>query len=85
MELKTGMIVKNRQGHDEGYFAVVKLDETGAYIANGRSRLLEKPKRKNPKHLQATKESLDLQTIKTDKALRKALWNYNFGEQPKDD
>ena len=79
MELKQGAVVENRSGHDNGFFAVVKLDGGYAYIANGRSRLLEKPKKKNPKHLSLTGDVLDMESITTDKKLRAALWPYNFG------
>jgi len=79
MELKRGAVVENRSGHDKGFFAVVSLDGGHVYIANGRSRLLEKPKKKNPKHLSLTGDVLDMESITTDKKLRAALWPYNFG------
>ena len=79
MELKRGAVVENRSGHDKGFFAVVNLDGGCVYIANGRSRLLEKPKKKNPKHLSLTGDVLDMENITTDKKLRAALWPYNFG------
>ena len=79
MELKPGMVVENRSGHDKGFFAVVRLEGGYAYIANGRSRLLEKPKKKNPKHLFLTESVLNMESVTTDKKLRAALWPYNFG------
>ena len=79
MELKRGAVVENRSGHDKGFFAVVDLNGGYVYIANGRSRLLEKPKKKNPKHLSLTGDVLDMESITTDKKLRAALWPYNFG------
>jgi len=79
MELIIGRVVENRSGHDQGYFAVVKIDNGFVYIANGRSRLLEKPKKKNPKHLAPTGTVLDMESITTDKKLRAALWPMNFG------
>ncbi len=79
MELKTGAIVESKNGHDKGYFAVVRVENGFAYLANGRSRLLEKPKRKNPRHLSLTGEVLDMEIITTDKKLRAALWPWNFG------
>lgn len=85
MELQAGTIVRSCSGRDEGFFLVVKIADGFAYIANGRSRLLEKPKRKNPKHLQLTRQKLELRLIQTDKQLRKALWKYNFGGQPEDE
>lgn len=79
MELTVGSVVENRNGRDWGYFAVVKIDSGFVYIANGRSRLLEKPKKKNPRHLSLTGAVLDMESITTDKKLRAALWPMNFG------
>lgn len=79
MEWKIGMVVRNKSGHDKGFFAVVKIDGGFVYIANGRSRLLEKPKKKNPKHLSLTGAVLDMENITTDRKLRAALWPLNFG------
>ena len=79
MEWKPGRVDKNLRGHDKGFYAVVAFDGQYVYIANGRSRLLEKPKRKNPRHLSLTGEVLDMEIITTDKKLRAALWPWNFG------
>ena len=48
-----GRVVLSKQGHDKGrWFAVVgALDEKHVLIADGRTRLLEKPKKKQTKHL----------------------------------
>lgn len=79
MEPKIGMVVKNKSGHDKGFFIVVKIDSSYVYIANGKSRLLNSPKRKNPKHLTLTKAILDMDSITTDRKLRAALWPFNYG------
>ena len=40
-------------GHDRGHvFVVVKEEEGWVYLADGRGRTLEKPKRKNARHVQ---------------------------------
>ena len=44
MEWKPGTVVRNQGGHDVGFFIVVSFDGKFVYIANGKSRLLEKPK-----------------------------------------
>ena len=48
-----GRVVVSKQGHDKGrWFVVMKdLDEKHVLIADGRTRLLEKPKKKQTKHL----------------------------------
>ena len=41
-------------GKDKGLpLAVVRVGQDGIYLANGRERPLERPKRKNPRHLAA--------------------------------
>ncbi|MDR3085803.1 MAG: KOW domain-containing RNA-binding protein [Christensenellaceae bacterium] len=58
--LAPGRVVCARAGRDKGkLFIVVGLEaETGyALIADGRSRRMERPKRKKVKHLQPTKVS----------------------------
>lgn len=73
------VLVKSTAGHDKGsWYAAVRQDETGVYIADGRRRKLAAPKRKNPKHLEITRKRITLGGL-TDKQLRKALWEYNFG------
>ena len=73
MELKTGTVVQSLRGRDEGLFAVVGCDGRFAYLANGRSRLVEKPKKKNLRHLRVTGTVLDPERVKTNKQLKAAL------------
>ena len=85
-QLKTGSVVQSIAGHDEGFFAVVKIENGFAYIANGKTRLLENPKKKNPKHLRVSTEVFELMRMETNKKLKKALWPYNYGGlTPSDD
>lgn len=50
------MLAVSLAGHDKGKRYVVLAEETnGCYVADGRLRLLEKPKWKNQKHLQLIK------------------------------
>lgn len=78
-ELKVGSVVRNISGHDQGFFAVVKIDSSFVYLADGRSRLLEKPKKKNPKHLRVTNTVIDPMRMETNKKLKQALWPFNYG------
>ena len=80
-----GRIVLSRQGHDKGKaFVVVGLvDERYVLIADGDSRKLAKPKKKQARHLTATPhaatEILDAirkQAQTADSELRKALKTY---------
>ena len=46
-------VVVSTAGHDQGeLFYVVSTDEQFLYLANGKDRTLEKPKRKKRKHIQ---------------------------------
>ena len=73
MEFEKGTVVISKAGRDKGYFMVV-LDEADGYIivADGKERPLDRPKRKNPKHLQKTNRKLSLEQL-TNKKLRTAL------------
>ncbi len=74
MEFSAGMIVKSTAGHDAGSFYVVVKAEGGyLFIADGRRRKLEAPKKKNPRHLKKTNAGLDLSQIVSDKRLRQEL------------
>lgn len=81
--MELGLIVKSKVGHDSGsFYVVVKIDEKGLYIADGRRRKLLKPKLKNKKHLAKTNTIVDLDSINTDKKLRRVLWEFNFPHNP---
>lgn len=76
MEIKIGSIVKAKAGRDSGgLFAVSGIDEAYVYICDGKERPLERPKRKNPKHLSVTKQVLSAEDMATNRKLKKALAN----------
>lgn len=53
--IKEGSIVKAKAGRDkDGIFVVVRLEGQYAYIANGKRRKIESPKKKKLIHLQHT-------------------------------
>ena len=55
MKLKIGSVVKADAGRDSGsYFAVTEISGTSCFIADGKSRKLSSPKRKNIKHIRIT-------------------------------
>ena len=52
-ELKTGMFARSLAGHDKGRLYVVIRESGGyVYLADGKSRTLEKLKKKKRKHVQ---------------------------------
>jgi len=72
------MVVKSNAGHDQdNFYVIVKLENGFGYIADGRRRKLEKPKRKNILHLSMTNEVLDITTLDTNQKIRRVLWSYN--------
>ena len=70
MDIAKGSVVIAKAGRDKGKaFAVTEvLDARTVLIADGRSRPLERPKRKNVIHLQATGTTADCVT--TNRRLR---------------
>lgn len=80
MKLNTGSVVKANAGRDSGgYFVVVSADENYCLIADGKSRKLASPKRKNIKHLCFTSSMIDINGI-TDKKLRTFLKDFKNAE-----
>jgi len=53
--IAAGMVVKSMAGHDSGsYYAVMRVENGFAYIADGKLRKVERPKKKNPLHTEDT-------------------------------
>ncbi|MCM1298539.1 MAG: KOW domain-containing RNA-binding protein [Firmicutes bacterium] len=73
MDFEKGTVVISKAGRDKGRFmAVIGEDKGYPLVADGKERPLERPKRKNPKHLQKTNRKIDLEQL-TDKKLRTIL------------
>ena len=89
-----GRVVFSKQGHDKGkaFLVVGLVDETYVLIADGDSRKLIKPKKKQAKHLipkpHVATEALDSiikQAQTADSDIRKALKTYfNINSRPQD-
>lgn len=72
--MKVGTVVCSKAGRDKGcFYAVVKSDGDGVFVADGNKRKISNPKMKNEKHLAVTKTVVDLST---DKSLFSFLKNY---------
>ena len=53
MEIDKSSLVVSKAGRDQGQlFYVIDADEQYVYLADGKSRRLEKPKRKRRKHIE---------------------------------
>ena len=80
--LKAGSVVYSTAGRDKHrFYTVVKAEEKAAWIVDGKTHKLGKPKRKNLLHLAPTKTVLEPAAMKTDKQLRSALVPLNRGEE----
>ena len=71
---KCRQVVLSLAGRDAGQLlAVVREDEHGVWLADGKRRPLERPKRKNPRHLRPLRTELGREAMTTNRALRRAL------------
>ncbi len=69
-----GTVVISKSGRDKGkVMVIVKETENHLLVCDGKERRLERPKRKNPKHLFITKTRLNTEQLETNPRLRKAL------------
>ncbi|MDR2647368.1 MAG: KOW domain-containing RNA-binding protein [Oscillospiraceae bacterium] len=74
MEYERGMVVRSVAGRDKGYLLCV-IGETRdcVLVCDGKERKLQKPKRKNKKHIQSVAFTLPEGTLRGNKRLRKTL------------
>ena len=72
-----GEIVKSLRGHDKDkFFAVVMQDDRFVFLADGKNRKINAPKKKSIKHVVCTDEKINLSEY-TDKSLRKLINRLN--------
>lgn len=73
MNAVRGTVVISTAGRDQGCcFVAVAVEDRFVYIADGKERKLEKPKRKNVRHISPTGTQIDI-TGMTNKKLKKLL------------
>lgn len=78
MELQIGHVVYSRAGRDKDEFlAVVAINNDSVMVVNGKDRPLERPKKKNRKHIGLTNTVLDSGSMSTNRSLRRALNGYS--------
>ena len=69
-----GKVVYSKAGRDKGKFMmIISANGNLPLVCDGKERPLERPKLKNPKHLQFTNILLEPQQYNSNKALRRAL------------
>ena len=81
MNIAKGSVVIAKAGRDKGRAFVVTevTDARTVLIADGKSRPLERPKRKNVIHLQATSTVID--RVTTNRQLRNLLRETDFNQE----
>lgn len=79
MEYQIGEVVKSRAGRDrDHFFLVVGTAPNGRpLLCDGKLRPLERPKQKNPLHLQRTNRKLPVQSIRTNRELYRTLYEHS--------
>lgn len=78
MEIVKGSVVKAKAGRDKGkFFIVLGFDGEYVIICDGKSRKLEKPKRKKEKHLSISSTVIENGSMGTNREIRKALSKFN--------
>jgi len=74
MEFKRGQVVKSIAGRDKDRLLVVaEAAEGRVLVIDGKERPLQRPKRKNPKHVVPTGHTLPEELLRFNNPLRKAL------------
>lgn len=78
MEIVNGAIVRANAGRDKGkFFVVIGFDGEYVLISDGKSRKLEKPKRKKEKHLSVSNTIVKNGSMSTNREIRKTLSEFN--------
>ncbi|MBR1555616.1 MAG: KOW domain-containing RNA-binding protein [Oscillospiraceae bacterium] len=75
------MVVSVTAGKEQNDFSlIVRMDEKYVWLADGRHRTLQNPKRKNPKHVRPTQTIWNPDGM-TDSSLRKKLRLFKEGNK----
>jgi ribosomal protein L14E/L6E/L27E len=81
VKLEIGSVVRANAGRDSGgFFAVTEISGGYCFIADGKSRKLSSPKRKNIKHISPTDSMIEDINDITDKKLRTLLKEFSVSE-----
>lgn len=69
-----GRVMRSKAGRDKDKFLVVTQGgKNFSHLCDGKERPLERPKRKNNKHLASTNSFLNEEQMTTNRSLRRAL------------
>lgn len=81
---KIGEFAKSKAGHDkEEIFIIINKEEEYVYLVDGKSRILDKPKKKKIKHIQFINQideelqrKLETNLILRDEDIKRAIKSY---------
>lgn len=77
MELKRGTVVRSKAGRDGDSFLVVLEVLNGlVLVVDGKQRPIERPKRKNVKHIAITEQTFTEEQLQTNRSIRHALSDF---------
>ena len=77
MQLERGLIVCSKAGRDCGSFmVVVDVKDGKVFVADGKERLIERPKQKNIKHISLTLTTVPEEQMLTNRSIRHALRDF---------
>lgn len=78
---EVGMLAKSKAGHDkDNVYVVIGLDDLYVYLADGRIKAIEKPKKKKYKHIQIIREKNKDIPVTDNVAIKRILKLYNREE-----
>lgn len=78
MKIIRGTVVRSLAGHDKGnWYVVISFNDRFAFIADGKSRTINNPKRKNYIHLAQTKTVLSDNEMNSDESIRACLKRFD--------
>ncbi|MCI9169252.1 MAG: RNA-binding protein [Dorea sp.] len=81
----TGMLARSAAGHDKGkIYVIIAADSAYVYLVDGKSRTLEKPKKKKQKHIQIIKDRYDIRGT-DDAGIRRIVRDWKKEEVKQED
>lgn len=77
VNIPKGSVVKSLAGRDQGgYYVAVEAEDRFVFIADGKERKLEKPKRKNVKHISPVGKRIEIAGL-TNKKLKRLISEFS--------
>ena len=71
--VERGMLARSKAGHDKGHlYVITDVDETYVYLVDGKTKSIQKPKKKKLKHIQVIYKKYEIDG-KDDVAVKRIL------------